>query len=197
MVNVISDKKYNIIYADPPWQFGSKAYQDGNRKMLKLNTSQYNTMTIDEIKRLPVKDITEKDCACFLWCVDSHLKEGIEVLEAWGFKYKTIAFNWIKYYESGEFCFNFAPYTLKSWELCLLGIKGSMGKYKKKNNVVGLVRDIRKEHSEKPNMVRDRIVDLFGDISRIELFARQKTKGWDVWGNEVDKFEENRQLRLF
>jgi len=84
------NKKFNVVYADPPWKFGSKAYQDGGRGMLKLEETQYNTMTIPDLKSMPVKDITADDCACFMWVTDSHLKEGIEVLESWGFKYKTI-----------------------------------------------------------------------------------------------------------
>jgi len=107
----LPNKKYTVIYADPPWQFGSKAYQDSNRNMLDLDKTQYDTMTIQDIKRLPISSITDEDCICFMWVVDSHLKEGIEVLESWGFKYKTIGFNWIKKYSSGEFCVNFAPWT--------------------------------------------------------------------------------------
>lgn len=178
-------KKYNIIYADPPWSFNSKAYQDSGRDMLSLDETQYKTMTIDDIKDLPIKNIINDNAACFLWCVDSHLKEGIEILENWGFKYKTIAFNWIKYHKSGEVCVNFAPWTLKSWEICLLGIKGKMGKLKTTNNIRGLINATRTKHSAKPDEVRMNIVKLFGDIPRIELFARQKTEGWDVWGNEV------------
>ena len=178
-------KKYKVIYADPPWQFGSKAYQDGGRDMLKLEETQYSTMTIDQIKKLPVKEIADTDCACFLWCVDSFFKEGIELLEAWGFKYKTIAFNWLKTYESGKFCVNFAPWTLKSWEICLLGIKGKMGQYKVSNSVQGLVTAVRTKHSKKPDIVREKIEQLFGTVPKIELFARQESEGWDVWGDEV------------
>lgn len=179
------NKKYQIIYADPPWKFGSKKYQDGNRDFDKLEKNHYETMTIQELKQLPVKEIIEKDAICFMWVTDSHLKEGIEVLESWGFKYKTIAFNWIKYYESGQECVNFAPWTLKSWEICLLGIKGSMGKYKKANNVRGLLKELRTKHSKKPNEARVRIKQLFGDLQCIELFAREEHEYWDVWGNEV------------
>jgi site-specific DNA-methyltransferase (adenine-specific) len=158
--------------------------------MLKLEETQYNTLSISQIKKLPIKEITETDCACFLWCVDSFFKEGIELLEEWGFKYKTIAFNWIKTYESGKFCVNFAPWTLKSWEICLLGLKGQMGKYKKANNIQGLITSVRTKHSKKPDIIRDKIVELFGDIPRIELFARQKTEGWDIWGNELENSVE-------
>ena len=186
MTPVFPDRKFNIIYCDPPWKFGSKAYQDKERNMLILEETQYQTMTIQELKNLPVQDISEKDSACFMWVTDSHLKEGIDLMETWGFKYKTIAFNWIKKYASGETCVNFAPWTLKSHEICLLGIKGTMGKYKIANNVRGLVFAERTKHSKKPNEVRKRIVDLFGDIPKIELFAREHTEGWFVWGNEIE-----------
>ncbi|MBL4951094.1 DNA methyltransferase [Neobacillus sp. YIM B02564] len=183
---VFPERKFNIIYADPPWQFSSKAYQDGGRDMLKLEETQYNTMTIKDIKSLPVKEIADEDCACFMWVTDSHLKEGIEVLESWGFKYKTIAFVWLKKYDSGDTCYNFAPWTLKSHEICLLGIKGRMTKHNVKNNVKGFVEAVRGRHSEKPQEIRRRIEELFGDIPRIELFAREYNKGWYVWGNEAN-----------
>ena len=182
----MNHKKYNIIYADPPWQYGSKKYQDGDRPFDKLE-NQYPTMTIEEIKKLLVRDIIEEDAACFLWVTDSHLKEGIEVLESWGFRYKTISFVWIKKYASGQNCINFAPWTLKSHEICLLGIKGKMTKYKKQNNIYSLVEAVRSTHSTKPEAVRKRIELLFGDMPKIELFARTNAVGWDVWGNEVLK----------
>lgn len=177
-------KKYNIIYADPPWKYGSKHYQSDGRDFVSLK-KHYDSMTNDEIKNLKIKNICDKDCACFLWVTDSHLKEGIEVLESWGFKYKTIAFVWIKKYATGKFCYNFAPYTLKSSEICLLGIKGSVGKFKKANNIKQLVIEERTKHSKKPDEVRLRIEKLFGNISRVELFAREKNEGWDSWGNEI------------
>jgi len=176
--------KYNLIYADPPWQYGSKQYQDNGRDFDPLKR-QYDTMSIDEIKLLPIKDIIDTDCACFLWVTDSHLKEGIEVLEAWGFKYKTVGFNWIKKTNKGNTFVNFAPWTLKSSELCLLGIKGTMGKYKKVNNIRQLVEAVRTTHSSKPQEVIGRIEALFGDIPRLELFCRQPRLNWSVWGNEI------------
>lgn len=185
LLKMCEGKKYNVIYADPAWQYGSKHYQDGEREFKKLETI-YNTMTIPQIKSLPIKEITDVNCACFMWVTDSHLKEGIEVLEAWGFKYKTIAFVWLKKYASGSTCVNFAPHTLKSTEICLLGIKGSMGKLKKSNNVRQLIEAERKEHSKKPNEARERINELYGDVPKIELFARMRSGGWDAWGNEVN-----------
>ena len=177
--------KYKIVYADPPWSFGSKQYQDNGREFDALKR-QYNTMTIADIKKLKVKDIINNDCACFLWTTDAHLKEAIEVLENWGFKYKTIAFNWIKKTNKGNIFVNFAPWTLKSSEICLLGVKGAMGKYKKSNNVRQLIQAERTKHSKKPNEARKRIENLFGDIPKIELFAREKKEGWESWGNEIE-----------
>ena len=179
----LPNKKYNIIYADPPWTFGSKAYQDSGREFDKLET-HYSTMSITDIMKLEIP--SHDDCACFMWTTDAHLKEAIEVIEAWGFKYKTIAFVWVKKYESGSLVYNFAPWTLKSCEICILGMKGTMGKYKKVNNIKQLVEAVRTKHSRKPDEVRDRIVRLFGDLPRIELFARDKADGWDSWGNEIN-----------
>mgnify|MGYP003125077732 FL=1 len=182
----LPNKKYNIIYADPPWHYGSKsAVNNTLGKTIKPLSNHYQTMTLNELKKLPIKKITKKDTACFMWVTDSHIDEALEILKSWGFKYKTIAFNWIKTTSKGNYCKNVAPWTMKSSEICLLGIKGKMTKYKKINNIESLVIAERTQHSKKPKEVRNRIQELFGDLPRIELFARQKTPGWDVWGNEV------------
>lgn len=185
-------KKYNVIYADPAWQYGSKElYGDktkgSDKRENRFRTIEriYTTMTIPQIKELKVKEIADKNCACFMWVTDSHLKEGIEVMEAWGFKYKTIAFVWLKKTSTGKTVLNFAPHTLKSTEICLLGIKGSMKDFKKSNNVRQLIEAERTEHSKKPNEARLRIKELYPDAEMIELFAREKHEGWDAWGNEV------------
>ncbi len=189
-------KKYQIIYADPPWDFGCKAYQDGGRDMLLLSKAQYPTMSIQQIKNLPVQKICDKDCALFLWTTDAHLEYAIEVLKSWGFKYKTVAFLWIKKYATGKYVYNFGPWTLKSSEMCLLGLKGKMGHLKKTNNVKGLVEEIRTFHSKKPEEVRKRIELLFGDLLRIELFARQKTEGWDAVGFDIDGKDIAESIKL-
>ena len=188
------NKKYQIIYADPPWKFGSKQYRDGGRTFQDIE-EKYNTMHIEDIEDIDINSITDNDCACFMWSTDAHLKEAINLLEKWGFAYKTIAFVWLKKYNTGTTVVKFAPWTLKSTEICLLGIKGKMGKYKKSNKVRQFVEAERTIHSRKPDEVRDRIVKLFGDLPRIELFAREDKQlnfngktifdGWDVWGNEV------------
>jgi N6-adenosine-specific RNA methylase IME4 len=185
-------KKYQIIYADPPWRYTSKEQygdkvngnEDGRRKRFAPLERKYNTMSSEEIKSLQIP--SENDSACFLWVTDSHLKEGIEVLESWGFKYKTIAFVWLKRYGTGNIVYNFAPWTLKSTEICLLGTKGRMSKNKTKNNVKQFVEAERTKHSKKPDEVRERIETLFRGCSKLEMFARERVNGWDVWGDEVE-----------
>ena len=179
------DKKYNIIYADPPWKFSSAKYQDGNRGFGNRVENFYQTMDSKQICSLPVKDISEENSILFIWVTDSHLLEGLDVIKSWGFTYKTIGFTWVKKYKSGSYCYNFGHYTLKSTEICLIGLKGKLKNIKKCNNVKGLVFANRTRHSEKPNEVRNRIVKLCGDIPKIELFARQKIEGWDYWGNKI------------
>jgi len=145
----------------------------------------YPTQHKDWIKQLPVKNITDDDCALFLWTIDAHIKEAIETMESWSFKYITVAFVWEKKTTTGKTVANLGAWTMKNYELCLLGTKGAMLKYKKVNNIYQKVEAERTKHSKKPTQVRDNIELLFGDLPRIELFARQKTEGWDVWGNEV------------
>jgi len=188
------NKKYNIIYADPPWKYSSKsAVNNTSGSEIKSLNEHYNTMSLEELKTLPIKNITEKDAVCFMWSTDSHINEALEIYKSWGFEYKTIAFNWIKTTTKGNFYKNVAPWTMKSSEICLLGVKGRMSKYKKSNNIESLVFAERTKHSKKPQEVRNRIELLFGNLPRIELFARQKVDGWDSWGNEV---EEEKQMSL-
>ena len=179
------NKKYNIIYADPAWKFSSAKYQDGKRGFGTRVENFYPTMTCKEICHLPVKEISKDDCILFLWTTDSHLLEAIEVIKSWNFKYKTIGFTWVKKYKSGSYCYNFGAYTLKSTEICLIALKGKLKNIKKSNNIKGLVFAERTKHSKKPDIIRNKIVELCGDLPRIELFARQKVDGWDSWGNEI------------
>lgn len=172
-----TDKKYNIIYADPPWSYKDKKC-NGNCE------SHYNTMNIKDICNLPINDITNKDCVLFLWVTYPMLKEGLELIESWGFKYKTIGFQWIKQNKSGNgFFFGLGRWTRGNTECCLIAVKG---KPKRINNSISqLIISPLEQHSKKPDIVRKKIVELIGDMPRIELFARKTCEGWDCWGNEV------------
>lgn len=172
-----TDKKYNIIYADPPWSYKDKKC-NGNCE------SHYLTMNINDICKLPIKNITDKDCILFLWVTYPMLQEGLKLIEEWGFKYKTIGFQWIKQNKSGKgYFFGLGRWTRGNSECCLIAVKGKP--HRINNSVSQLIFSPLQEHSKKPAIVREKIVELIGDLSRIELFARQTVEGWDCWGDEV------------
>ena len=180
-------QKYRVIYADPPWKFSSKeAFEprNGGSGFTPLE-AVYPTMTTTDLKALDVGRLAEEDAALFMWATDAHIPDALDLFKAWGFHYVTVAFVWSKKTVTGKAVANLAPWTLKNCELCLMGTRGRMVQYKQKNNVQQLVEAVRTRHSEKPEEVRRRIEALFGDVPRLELFARRYSPGWDVWGNEV------------
>lgn len=174
-------KKYGIIYADPPWHYRVYSKKGAGRSA----ESHYPTMTIEEIQALPVSELADKDCALFMWITFPLLKESLSVLSAWGFKFKTIAFVWIKQNRKSDSLFwGMGYWTRANAEFCVLATKGKPKRMAK--NVHQVIVSHIEEHSKKPDEARRRIVRLMGDLPRIELFARQKSAGWDVWGNEVE-----------
>lgn len=174
-------KKYGIIYADPPWHYRVYSKKGAGRSA----ESHYPTMTIEEIQALPVSELADKDCALFMWITFPLLKESLSVLSAWGFKFKTIAFVWIKQNrKSNSLFWGMGYWTRANAEFCVLATKGKPKRMAK--NVHQVIISHIEEHSKKPDEARRRIVRLMGDLPRIELFARQKSAGWDVWGNEVE-----------
>jgi N6-adenosine-specific RNA methylase IME4 len=177
---LIDNKKYNIIYADPPWSYG----RWNLCKQFKGEKIHYPTMTIEEIKTLPIQEITEKDSILFLWAIYPCLQEAFEVIKAWGFNYKTVAFTWVKRNKKAPTHFiGMGNWTRANAEICLLATKGKPKRISK--SVRQIIDTPIKHHSQKPTEARERIVELMGDLPRIELFAREKTQGWDVYGNEV------------
>ena len=174
-----TDKKYNIIYADPPWR-----YKDQKNNDPRMGGITYPTMTLEEIKSLPIREIAAKDSALLLWVTMPMLQEGLEVIKAWGFDYKTCAFCWVKQNPKGAGIYSgLGHWTNGNAELCLFAKKGKPKRQAK--NVKQILLAPRSRHSEKPAETRDRITALLGDLPRIELFARQYADGWDCWGNEV------------
>ena len=174
-----TNKKYNIIYADPPWSYKDKALS-GNRGAC----CKYPVMSIDDICKLPVSDIADKDCILFMWVTMPKLNECLKVIKAWGFEYKTSAFTWIKKNKKSDSLFmGMGRWTRANAEICLLATKGKIKRISA--SVHSVILSKIEEHSKKPNEARKRIVQLCGDIPRIELFARQYADGWDCWGNEV------------
>jgi len=173
------DKKYNIIYADPAWSFTFWS----NKAQRKVS-DKYNLMSAEDIYKLPVNEIADENCILFIWVTYPNLLEGLETIKRWGFTYKTCGFSWIKKNKKADSLFwGMGYYTRSNNEICLLATKGKPQRVSK--GVHQVVYESIREHSKKPDCVRDRIVELMGDLPRIELFARQKVKGWDNWGNEI------------
>lgn len=180
--------KYNIIYADPPWSYynDSDSYPEKTTRV-GVRKPPYPVLGSDTIAKIPINKISANTCILFIWTTDYHLEKCMKVIKAWGFTYKTIGFVWKKLTKDGNaVCFTGA-YTLKSGvELCLLATKGKNAhKMIKNKKVRALLESERGKHSEKPAEIRKRIVQLVGNLPRIELFARKKPKGWHVWGNEI------------
>lgn len=166
---------------DPPWQF--KVYSDKGQG--RSAERHYQTMTMEEIKNLPVCDLADKDCAMFMWTTLPVLKESFSVLERWGFEYKTVAFVWIKKNRKADSLFwGMGYWTRSNAEVCLLATRGNPKRLAA--NVHQVIISRIEEHSRKPEEARSRIEQLMGDVPKIELFARRKAVGWDVWGNEVE-----------
>ena len=176
--------KYQIIYADPPWKFSSKQLQKYKGKRFRNLNYEYETANPKNFENLNIP--TNKDCVLFLWTTDAHLVEALRLIKAWGFKYKTVGFIWKKITSKGNQVSTLGAWTMKNCELCLMATKGQMLKYKKVNNIKQLIGAERTNHSKKPNIFAEKIVELFGDLPRLEMFARDKKQGWDVWGNEVN-----------
>jgi N6-adenosine-specific RNA methylase IME4 len=175
-------KKYNIVLADPSWSYRDKAHA-GKRGV----EYKYPTMKDKDIINLPVKDILADRAAIFLWITMPKLDVGLETLKTWGANFKTTAFTWVKQDKIADtFFMGGGSYTRANPELCLLGIKGKPLPRLSKG-VRQLVVSHLGEHSAKPPEVRDRIVQLFGDLPRVELFARPPLiDGWQMLGRDID-----------
>jgi len=188
------DKKYQIIYADPAWCYEISTNYKKNpilkrKKIAGIAQLHYETMTLEDICKLPVQQIADKNCYLFLWVTSPTLKEGLQVMERWGFKYKVVAFVWSKTNRE----MGLGHYTRTNHEFVLLGTKGSLER--KSHKVKQWLKAPTTIHSKKPNVIRERIVQLYGDLQRIELFSRTKIPNWDCWGN--DEKLQSQPLEVF
>jgi N6-adenosine-specific RNA methylase IME4 len=172
-------KKYKIIYADPPWNYNDKLNIEGRGVEY-----HYSTMKDNDIKKLPIYKLADDDCILFMWITMPKLQTGLDVIHSWGFKYKTCGFCWIKTNPKANTVFKgLGHWVMGNAELCLLAVKGRPQRINK--NVSQVIMAHRGKHSVKPNEAREKIIQLMGDVPRIELFARQKIEGWDtVDGND-------------
>ena len=177
-----TDKKYNIIYSDPPWAYRQKQinfqhYNDG-KKYINDVTEHYSTMSLEELKILPISQIADNNCLLYMWATSPNLDIAIELGKSWGFEFKTVAFVWDKQRT------NYGFYTLSQCELCLVFKKGKIPK-RLITNVRQFLSQKLGRHSEKPKEIRNRIDAMYNYLPRIELFAREAVDGWDRWGLEA------------
>lgn len=193
--------KYKVIYADPPWRFQPWSHRGEG----KGATQHYDCMTLADIEKMPVADMADDDAALFLWVVQPMLPEGLRVMEAWGFKFRTVAFVWVKMPATwnddvqGSFLeprlkprLGLGYHTRSGAEQCWLGIRGD-GYARVGEDVEQVLHAPLREHSRKPDEIAERIVKLCGDVPRVELFARCRRQGWAAVGNELDKFDVLRE----
>ena len=186
----LPDKKYQVIYADPPWDYGGKMQYDkttikgeniGFEKKIFISaaTFKYPTLKIKQLKELDVCSIAADDCILFMWTTGPQFANAIELGEAWGFEYKTVAFVWDKMVH------NPGRYTLSQTEFVLAFKKGRFPTPRGARNIGQLITVPRGRHSEKPIEVIDGITKMFPVQDKIELFARRNYCGWDNWGLEI------------
>jgi N6-adenosine-specific RNA methylase IME4 len=174
-------KKYNIIYADPSWEFKNK---NTGGSLISGAANQYNVMSVEDIMHLPIDLIAADDCVLFMWWVASQPENALRVMGSWGFKLKTMTgFTWVKQTKHGKPFFGMGFWTRAGSENCLIAVKG---KAKRINaSIRSVISAPIEEHSKKPDIFRTRIEQLVGDVPRIELFARTETPGWNVFGDQV------------
>ena len=186
----LPNKKYQIIYADPPWDYGGKMQYDkssiktiniGFEKNIFISSAafKYPTLKLKELKKLDINSIADENCLLFMWTTGPQFANAIILGSAWGFEYKTVAFVWDKQIH------NPGRYTLSQTEFCIVFKKGCIPSPRGARNIRQLISIPRGEHSVKPIEVIDGITKMFPDQDKIELFARNNYFGWDNWGLEI------------
>jgi N6-adenosine-specific RNA methylase IME4 len=176
--NLLDTKKYDIIYADPPWQY------DFSKSASRAIEGYYATMTVEAICGLTIP--SADNSVLYLWATAPKLLEALAVMQAWGFTYKTNAI-WDKEAVGMGYWFR------GQHELLLVGTKGKVSPPAQSVRVASVIRERRTTHSKKPARIRDLISGWFPDATKLELFARQATQGWDVWGNQIQSTVEINQ----
>ncbi len=175
-------KKYDVILADPPWPYKAArmAQKENKDKFKKVGVSdQYDTMTMQELKSLPIQGIRSKNCILYLWATGPKLQEAFDLMAAWGFKYSTMAFVWDKRIPNPGW------YSCSQVEYVLVGKKGKCPK-RIKTNTRQFLTKARTKHSKKPEIIQDRIDEHWEDCEKLELFARRFRPGWDCVGLELN-----------
>jgi N6-adenosine-specific RNA methylase IME4 len=173
-------KTYDIIYMDPPWEYHFGGPMSSGSSIDK----HYSTMTDKELMDLKVSELANRDCLLYMWTTSTHMKKAIALGEHWGFEYKVVAFVWDKvrpvtgYYTMGQ----------AEFVLCFKRRRGNIPKPRGTRGCRQILVESKREHSRKPDEIRDRITSMHPTQTKLEMFARTSPEGWDVWGNETDKF---------
>ena len=179
MMMIIKDlatcgKKYQVIYADPPWRYEHLPIGSKGRAIER----HYPTMSVEDIKKLPIKSLGKENSALFLWSTSPKLRESLEVMLSWGYVYRTCVI-WDKEIIGMGYWFR------NQHEILLIGLRGKFSPPAPQMRERSVYRERRTKHSVKPNYFRNWLSKCFSTSSKIELFARQQVEGWDCWGNEV------------
>ncbi len=186
----LPNARYDVIYADPPWDYGGKMQYDksciksenaGFKRAIFISAAdfKYPTLKLGRLKELDVASIASDDCVLFMWTTGPQLAGAVALGEAWGFQYKTVAFVWDKQVH------NPGRYTLSQTEFVLAFKRGKFPAPRGARNIKQLVSARRGGHSEKPEIVIEGITKMFPTQRKIELFARKNHDGWDSWGLEI------------
>jgi N6-adenosine-specific RNA methylase IME4 len=194
------DIKRTIVYADPPWKYTIEHHPKGTT-MSGLANQHYATMSLEELKQLKVKEIVSEDAILFLWTTGPQMKNSINLMNAWGFTYKTMFMVWVKTTKGEVKANRLGHYTRQCCEYVLMGSRGNVLKYKNreyKMATLNFFQEDSKKHSQKPLHVSQLIDQMFFNVPKIELFARGDNTlnscDWDYWGNEIgggEKMDRN------
>ena len=183
----VVNKSYGSIVADPPWRFQNRT---GKMAPEHKRLARYTTLSVQEIKEIPVWLVAAQNCHLYLWVPNALIKEGLQVMESWGFEYKTNLI-WHKIRKDGE------PdgrgvgfYFRNTTEMILFGIRGKMRTLARGRSQVNIIKSCKREHSKKPDELYE-IVEACSPGPYLELFARGKRPAWDQWGNEVEDYVPN------
>lgn len=173
---------YQLIYADPPWHFQVRSNKGEGRSA----KNHYSVMSIDDIANMPISNLVDDNSVCFMWIIDPMIEQGYQVMRAWGFTPKTVGFYWVKQnIKSSGYFTGLGYYTRANPEQCIIGTRGK-GLPRQNKGVKRLIVAPRGIHSAKPDEAYERIEKLFGNVSRLELFARRPRSGWDAFGNQIE-----------
>ena len=173
-------RRFAIIYADPPWDYKGQLQHTGpSGRDSGGAIRHYSTIKLADLMQLPISSIADENCLLFMWSSSPHLDQAIDLGKAWGFQWATIAFVWHKAKPNPGF------YTMSECELCLVMKRGKIPQPRGARNVRQFLLEERQAHSQKPDEVRRRIEAMFPEHEKIELFARQRAKGWTTWGNQL------------